>query len=229
MVVRTRKLLKLPAKFLPLHPSLPACLRVGYQRSFKTGFDPGTIYKLRHLRSRNSIYRNQITIEDDILKIFKLMRSYQEDRNNEAHWSEAFFNFMTIIVKLFWFTIGPLVTMALANFYRKILDLAIVYRWQGGVLPLALDLPTHIVEGHPSDLFRWKIPAKLQTCFCNHPKTNSRSTCNSARDSACNTGRDSFKQKQSPTLIQNAKNSSISFVVVNKGLYIRFSYRKHHK
>ncbi len=58
---------------------------------------------------------------------------------------------MTIMVALFGFTVGSFFTLALANFYCKILDLAKVYQWQRGVLPLALDFHTHIAEGHLSD------------------------------------------------------------------------------
>lgn len=67
---------------------------------------------------------------------------------------------MTIMISLFGSTVVPLFRLALANFYHKILDFAKVYRWQEGVLPLALNLHTHIVKNHSSDFFQWKTPGK---------------------------------------------------------------------
>lgn len=50
--------------------------------------------------------------------------------------------------------------LALANFHCEIIVITKAYRWQRGVLSLALDFHTQIVEGHPFDFSLWKIPAK---------------------------------------------------------------------
>ncbi len=67
---------------------------------------------------------------------------------------------MTVMVAFFRFIVSFPFTLALINFYLKILDLAKVYRWQKGVLPLALEFHTHIVQGKSFILFRWETLAK---------------------------------------------------------------------
>lgn len=58
---------------------------------------------------------------------------------------------MNVIVALIGSTISFLFTLVLADFHREILNLTKVYCWQERVLPIALDLYTHIVEGYTSD------------------------------------------------------------------------------
>ncbi len=41
---------------------------------------------------------------------------------------------------------NPTLYLALAAFHWEIIEHSITYKWQGGVLPLALDFHTHVVE-----------------------------------------------------------------------------------
>ncbi len=123
---------------------------------------------------------------------------------------------MTVIVALFRSTVSLPFTLALADFHRKILDLTKVYRWEGGVLPLALNLHTYIVEGHLFDSSWWKIPVKWQACFCNSLTTKYTSARVSAWDSASNARWDSLKQKRSSTSTRDANDTSVSCMTFNK-------------
>lgn len=80
----------------------------------------------------------------------KVTGSYKDYGKNNTLWSEAFLNYASIVVSLFG-TTSPTLHLALANFHRDIIGLSTVYKWQPRVLPLALDLHTHIVKGHPTD------------------------------------------------------------------------------
>lgn len=100
------------------------------------------------------MYRDQIAIEDDTLQIRKVTGSYRDYGNDKALWSEVFLNYMTVMVKLFRSTFDSPLTLTLADYLRKILDFIKVYRWQKKVLPLALNLHTHIVESQFSDFSR---------------------------------------------------------------------------
>ena len=87
------------------------------------------LYKLLHLKGRNIIYRNKITIEDDTLQICRVTRSYWDYGNKKALWSEVFFKYMSIIISFFRSTVDFSFTLTLAGFHRKILDLFKIYRW----------------------------------------------------------------------------------------------------
>ncbi len=137
--------------FAPLFARLP---QGEISKIFYNQFWPLSLYKLRDLKSRNNMYRDQIAIEDDTLQIRKVTGSYRDYGNDKALWSEVFLNYMTVMVKLFRSTFDSPLTLTLADYLRKILDFIKVYRWQKKVLPLALNLHTHIVESQFSDFSR---------------------------------------------------------------------------
>ncbi len=62
------------------------------------------------------------------LQIWKARGSYQDYRNDKALRSEAFLNYMTIVVKLFGSAVGLFLRLALGDFHRKVLNLATIYR-----------------------------------------------------------------------------------------------------
>ncbi len=105
---------------------------------FENWFWPLNLHKLRHPKGRNIIYPDQIAIKEIILQIRRVKGYYRYYGNDKTFWTEAFFNSITVLVKLFRSTFESLLTLALVDFYCKIFDLAKVYWWQGGVLPLAL-------------------------------------------------------------------------------------------
>lgn len=117
------------------------------------------LYKLRLMRRCDDMYRDQISIEKRTLKMQKVTGSYKDYGRDNVLWSEAFLNYTMILMELFG-TTTPFLHLAFHCFHRKIIDLSTVYKWQGGVLPLALDLHTHIVQSHPTDPLRWEIPTK---------------------------------------------------------------------
>lgn len=106
------------------------------------------------------MYRDKIAIEDGMLQIRKVTRSYQDYGNNKALWSKVFLVYMTVMVALFGSIIGFSLTLALANFHCEIFDVAEVYRWQERVLSIAFNLHTNIVGSHPTNSFQWEILAK---------------------------------------------------------------------
>lgn len=120
VVVTTGKQVRLFTKSLPLDLSLLACLRNRSQRSSKTGSNPwastsygtsrvATTYTWTTSPLRMRFYRS------------RLVWSYWNYGNNKAVWSEAFFNFMTIIVVLFVFNISTPFTLVLSIFTVKFL------------------------------------------------------------------------------------------------------------
>ena len=75
------------------------------------------------------MYRHQIQIENGSLKIQKATGDYTDYGSDLSLWSEAFLNYSAILFSLFG-TTSPALYLALANFHRKIIDLARVYQWQ---------------------------------------------------------------------------------------------------
>lgn len=74
----------------------------------------------------------------------KVIGSYKDYSQDNMFWSKAFFNYTIILIELFDAIISSLY-LALDRFHYKIIDFSIVYEWQRGVLPLILDLHTHII------------------------------------------------------------------------------------
>lgn len=141
-------------------------LQAEIAKIFANRFRPMNLYKLRHMKGRDDLYREQIYVEEGALRMRKVTESYKDYGADNTLWYEASLNYASIVVFLFG-TTSPTLHLALANFHRDIIDLSIVYKWQPGVLPLALDLHTHIVEGHPTDPHKGEIQAKWQARFCN--------------------------------------------------------------
>lgn len=133
---------------------------------FSNRFQPMNLYKLRLMRGRDDMYRDQVHVDEGTLKMRKVTGSYKDYGANNTLWSEALLNYTMILMALFGSNI-PALYLALASFHQEIMELSTIYEWQGGVLPLALDLHTHIVEGQPTDPTRWRIPTKWQARFCN--------------------------------------------------------------
>lgn len=76
---------------------------------------------------------------------------------------------MAVIVGLFRNTSSFPLTLALADFERKILDLAKVYRWQGEVLHLELDFPQQLHQGSPFQLFPVGNSGQMASSFLQAP------------------------------------------------------------
>lgn len=186
---------------------------------FSNRFRPMNLYKLCLMRGRDDLYRDQIYIEEGTLKMRKVTGSYKDYGTTSTLWSEAFLNYTMILMALFGPTI-PTLYLALAGFHREIIELSTIYEWQGGVLPLALDFHTHVVEGQPTDPTRWLIPPKWQARFCN-PLTV--------------LGFDASGQKRkrphsptSPAVKKDANDSSVTCISFNKGVCSRSNcHRKH--
>lgn len=133
---------------------------------FSNRFRPMNLYKLRLMSGRDDLYRDQIYVDKGTLEMRNVKRFYKDYVISNTLWSEVFFNYTIILMVLFGFTI-PTFYLALAGFYQEIIELSTIYKWQGGVLLLALDFHMHMVKGQLTDLNRWTIPAKWQAQFCN--------------------------------------------------------------
>lgn len=124
------------------------------------------LYKLRHMKEKDDMYWDQIRTENGSLKIWKTTGDYKNYGINSCLLPEVFLNYSAILFN-FSGTTSPALYLALTNFNREIIDLTRMYEWQGGLLPLAINLHTQIVESHLTDLTMWEIPAKWQGRFCN--------------------------------------------------------------
>ena len=185
---------------------------------FSNRFRPMNLYKLRLMGGRDDLYREQIHIDEGTLKMRKVTGSYKDYGTSNTLWSEAFLNYTMILMALFGPTI-PSLYLALAGFHREIIELSTIYEWQGGVLPLALDFHTHVVEGQPTDPTRWLIPAKWQARFCN-PLTALGSDASGQKR----------KRAHSPTPAskKDANDISVTCISFNKGVCSRSNcHRKH--
>lgn len=187
---------------------------------FANRFRPMSLYKLRHMRGREDMYRDQIKVEDGTLRMRKVAGSYKDYRRTSVIWSEAFLNYTMIIVALFGAT-TPNLYLPLAAFHREIMDLSTIYEWQAAVFPLALDFHTYIVEEHPTDTIRWEIPAKWQARFCN-PMTTLGSRMEQKRK------RGSSPVSAIPQAKKDANDGSVFCNSFNKGVCSRPDcHRKH--
>lgn len=150
---------EIPKEVKTLASQFAGLLEGEIAKIFANKFRPMNLYKLRHMRGCDNMYRDQIQIEEGTLKMKKVTGSYKDYGRDNVLWSEAFQNYTMIVMALFGST-NPSLHLALHCFHREMIDLSTVYEWQGGVLLLALDFYTHIIQGHPTDSARREIPAK---------------------------------------------------------------------
>ncbi len=101
-----------------------------------------------------------------MLKLRKTSGTYKDYSSSFYEvWSEAFINYTSIIVSLFR-AMAPRLQAALTQFYDLILQLSKVYDWKEALLPLAIEVHSHIVTQQPSNSKQWVIPPELQGRFC---------------------------------------------------------------
>ena len=100
-----------------------------------------------------------VEIKEDLRNVQRLWKEFHEV------WGEAFINYTAIIVSLFGKE-APTVHTALTQFYGNILQLSKVYEWQEAVLPMAIEVHTHIIAQQPSDPQKLAIPTEFQGRFC---------------------------------------------------------------
>ncbi len=111
--------------------------------------------------------QKQIVIEDGMLRLRKTSGTYKDfGMSFYEVGSESFLNYTSIMVSLFAPSTAEL-HVALNSFYGNILQLSQVYEWQEAVLPLAIEVHTHIISLQPSDPTKWDIPPAFQGRFCN--------------------------------------------------------------
>lgn len=116
---------------------------------FHNKFKPINLYHLRHMRGLSfEVYQDEekIGIEDGMLKLRKTSGSYKDYGSNFYEvWSEAFINYTSIMLSLFGHTAHRL-QAALTQFYGLVLQLSEVYDWKEALLPLAIEVHSHIVN-----------------------------------------------------------------------------------
>lgn len=136
------------------------------EKIFRNKFQPMNLHELRFIKGREDMYRYEIVFENRVLKVRREAGSFKNYGIDSEIWSEAFLNYAAILVAFFGVS-NPKLHFALYSFHREVIDLSKIYQWQGGVLPMALDFHTHIVQGDPADPSRWEIPARWQARYCN--------------------------------------------------------------
>ena len=86
-----------------------------------------------------------------MIRLKKNARTYKDfDKSFYDVWSEGFINYTAIPVPLFGATVLDLHAV-LSIFYTKIPQLAKVYEWQEAIVPLAIEIYTHITFLQLSD------------------------------------------------------------------------------
>ncbi len=97
---------------------------------------------------------------------FQTSGSYKDYGNSFYEvWSEAFINYSSILVSLFGATV-PRLQAALTQFYDLVLQLSKVYDWKEALLPMAIEVHSHIVTKQLTDPKQWIIPTEFQGRFC---------------------------------------------------------------
>lgn len=96
----------------------------------------------------------------------KVTGSYKNYNISNTFQSKTFLNYTIILITFFDLTI-PTLQLALTEFYREIIKLFTIYKWQSRVLFLALDFNIYIIEGQPTNPNRWSIQTRWQLQFCN--------------------------------------------------------------
>ncbi len=185
---------------------------------FHNKFKPINLYWLRHMRGhRYESYHDQdrIGMKTGMLRLKKNSGTYKDfGKTFYEVWSEAFINYTGIMVSLFGST-SPELHAALTIFYGNILQLARVYEWQEAVLPMTIEVHTHVVSQQPSDASKWIIPPEFRGRFCNPTTllgTSSLQTQNKRKRSRSPPSRRVAKQPGGAT-----NNLSVICEVFNKG------------
>lgn len=93
---------------------------------FSNCFRPMNLYKLHLMKGRDDLYRDQIHVDEDTLKMRKVISSYKDYGITSTLWSEAFFKYTMILMALFGLTILTLY-LALAGFHHEIIKLSTIY------------------------------------------------------------------------------------------------------
>lgn len=97
------------------------------------------------MRDQNKSYRNHIYINENILKMCKIIRSYKNYGISNIVGSKVLFRYIIISIVLFGFTILTLY-LDLAEYYGKIIKLSIIYKWQKSVFSLILDFYMYVAK-----------------------------------------------------------------------------------
>ncbi len=121
---------------------------------FQNKFKPINLYRFRHIRRLSfEAYKDEerIGIKDGMLKLRKTLGSYKDYSNSFYEvLSEAFINYISILVPLFGATVLRL-QAALTQFYGLVLQLSKVYDWKEALLPIAIEIHFHIVTQQPTN------------------------------------------------------------------------------
>lgn len=158
----------------------------------------------------------RIGIEDGMLKFRKSSGSYKDYGSSFYEvWSDAFINYTSILVSLFG-TTAPHLQASLTQFYGTVLQLSKVYDWKEALLPLVIEVHSHIVTQQPSDPKQWVIPPEFQGRFCT-PKTviGMNSLLGAAKRKRSRSPPSRRSNKQSADSVSN--NPSVICDLFNKG------------
>lgn len=121
-------------------------------RIFHNRLKASNLYRLRHIRGlRYEAFQDQerIGIEDGMWRLRKTSGTYKDfGKSFHEVWGEAFINYTAILLSLFGKE-APNLHTAITQFYGNILQLSKVYEWQEAVLPMAIEVHTHIISQQP--------------------------------------------------------------------------------
>ncbi len=160
---------EVPPEVADLSPQFVGLPQEEILKIFQNKFKPINLYRLRHMRGLTfeaDKDEERIGIEDGMLKLRKTSGTYKDYGSSfYGVWSEAFINYTSIMVSLFGAT-APHLQAALIQFYGLGLQLSKVYDWKEALLPLAIEVHSHIVTQQPSDPKQWVIPPEFQGRFC---------------------------------------------------------------
>lgn len=129
---------------------------------FHNRFNPINLYRLSYKQHIGKGIRK----EDRLREPRKTSGSY-ENSGNLVHevWSQSFLNYTSIFIAIFG-NIAPGLDASMFRFYSAILQLSKVYKWKEGLLPLAIEVHSHILAKQPTDPKNWVIPPELEERCC---------------------------------------------------------------
>ena len=132
---------------------------------FTHKFDPLNLTKLHGTGAVLEDKPNQVELSSGRLTIKKSSSSHKDFGTSPQIWQTGFIVYMEIM-SFFFSRSHHKLPGALIGFYRKIMELARIYRWADAVLPLAIRHHTLVLNTGPLDHSAWPMPQDRIYEFC---------------------------------------------------------------
>jgi hypothetical protein len=136
---------------------LPELPRAQVLHIYKNTFQPRNLCLLRLNYTLQDVASDTIDISGSSLHIKRALASPKDYGNSSAIWSKGFLNYSQVLAS-FHSQIHPNLLPKLLEFHSEVVELAGTYKWQEGVLQLALRWHEEVISRGVTSLDNWSIP-----------------------------------------------------------------------